>query len=287
MKKTLSLLIVCIFISSGIGVAAAHGQSTLSPHSASPLDDDVPVWNVGDAWTYTIHNITVNYTQGAQGIFIDGNIDDFSWTVSDTTGDYYTVAVTGKVNATYDFSLASQSSTIRFVGSFKPTLTRLKGTMQFTKSDLQIHSLSFQLLGLTMTKINSLPFALPFPFRLVSEGSLSVDFPLFDFPLYGLKFWDLPDFTLTMSSTFAGIFGLIQLPFTVTVHHSWVPLSFWAFDKQDVTVEAGTYSAYRITSIVWDYFVYYYAPDVGNLIKIDASLPNGGAHAELKSTNYP
>jgi hypothetical protein len=59
------------------------------------------------------------------------------------------------------------------------------------------------------------------------------------------------------------------------------------YDKQDVTVEAGTYSAYRITSLIGDYCDYYYAPIVGNLVKINAVLTNGEIHGELKSTNYP
>ncbi len=287
MKKILSILVVGVFVLSGIGVVATNSQTNRSSSKAASLDDDVPVWNVGNSWTYTVSNITVNYNQGGQQIFMNGKIDDFTWKVSDTTGDYYTVAVTGKISATYDLLLNTQTSTVHLVGSFKPTLTRFKGTIQFTKSNLQVHALSFQLLGVTMMKINSLPFALPIPFKLVTVGDLSVDFPLFDFPLYGLKFWDMPDLTLTMSSTFGGIFGLIQVPFTVSVEYSWMPLAFYTLGEESVTVPAGTYDAYKITSLLGDSFVYYYAPDAGNLIKIDASLPNGGLHAELASTTYP
>jgi len=287
MKKILSIMVIGIFVLSGLGTVAKNSQTNSSSYNASTFDDDVPVWNVGDIWTYTVNNITVNYTHEEQKIFIDGKIDDFSWKVTDTTGDYYTVAVTGKITANYDIYLSYQTSTIHFIGSFKPALTRLTGTIQFTKSDLEIHDLSLQLKGITFTKINSIPFAIPLPFKLVTEGDLSVDFPVFDFPLYGLKFWNLPDLTMTMSSTFGGIFGIIQIPFTVGVHYSWTPLAFLCYDKQDVTVEAGIYSAYRITSLIGDYCDYYYAPIVGNLVKINAVLTNGEIHGELKSTNYP
>lgn len=287
MKKILSILIISIFLLSGFGVAATKSASTVSSFKSAPLDDDVPTWNVGNTWTYTVSNITVNYNQAGQQIFMKGTINDFTWTVTDTTGDYYTVAFTGKLSATYDLLLNSQTSTIHLVGSFTPTLTRLKGTIQFTKSNLQIHAVSIQLLGITMTKINSLSFAIPLPFKLISEGSLTTDFPLFDFPLYMLKYWDLPDLTLTMSSTFGGIFGLIQIPFTVYVHYSWMPFAFFTLGTEDVTVPAGTYNAYKIQSLIGDYFVYYYASDVGNIVKIDTTLPNGAIHAELQSTNYP
>jgi hypothetical protein len=287
MKKTVSIAIISIILLSAFGVTATNSTSTASSYKSTSFNDDVPIWNVGNSWTYTVTGITVSYNQGGQQILMQGSIDDFTWTVTDTTGNYYTVAVTGKLSATYDLLLNSQTSTLHLVGSFAPTLTRLTGTIQFTKSNLQIHAVSFQLLGITKTKINNLQFYLPLPFKLVSQGSLTTDFPLLDFPLYMLKFWDLPDVTLTMSSTFGGIFGLIQIPFTVSVHYSWMPLAFFTLGTEDVTVPAGTYNAYKVQSLIGDYFVYYYTSDVGNIVKIDATLPNGAIHAVLKSTTYP
>jgi hypothetical protein len=285
MKKIISVIVVCAFILSGIGVLAAPNQTTR--HPSTTFDDDVPIWNVNNAWTYTISNMVVNYSSGGQQIHMNGQIDDFTWTVTDTTGDYYTVGLTGKLTANYDITFPSGSSTYHFVGSFTPQLTRLKGTLQLTKSDLQIHHVSLQLIGITMTKVNSLPFNIPFPIKLISDGSLTTDFPLFDFPLHLLKFWNLPDVTLTLSSTFGGIFGLIQIPFTVTAQYSFAPLAFWVLDQETVTVPAGSYTADKVISLISDEFAYYYAPDAGNIVKIDLRLPYGELHAALKSTTYP
>jgi hypothetical protein len=287
MKKIVSLIIVAAFIFSGISVVASPSQTMRQSSKAISSDDNVPVWTVDNSWTYTINNIVVNYSYGGKQIHMNGQIDDFTWTVTDTTGDYYTVSLTGKITATYDIILSTGTSTFHFVGSFTPSLTRLKGTLQLTKSDLQIHHLSIQLVGITMTKINSLPFNIPFPFKLISDGSLNVDFPLFDFPLSFLEFWNLPDLTLTMSSTFGGIFGLIQIPFTVTVHYGFTPLAFWVVGSEQVTVPAGTYTADKIVSLLGDGFTYYYAPAAGNIVKIDLVLPLGELHAQLKSTTYP
>jgi len=287
MKKILSLLIVSAFILSGSGTVAKNNDIHRQSYQSISLDDDVPVWNLSDQWTYTIHNFSVHYNQGGQLIYMNGNINDFTWVVTNTTGDFYTVAVTGKLSATYNITLSSQTSTLHLTGSFKDTLTRLTGTIQFTKSDLEIHGLSVQLKGISKAKINSIPFAIPIPFKLTTEGDLSVDFPLFDFPLSGLKFWSLPDLTATMSTTFGGIFGIIKIPFTMSIHYSWTPFAFLCYDKQDVTVQAGTYSAYKISSIIGDYIEYYYAPTVGNIVKFNTALTNGEIHGELKSTNYP
>ncbi|MDH7517848.1 MAG: hypothetical protein QHH19_05840 [Candidatus Thermoplasmatota archaeon] len=286
MKRILSFLLLGILVLSVIEAVAESNQTNLSLQETTFLDDDAPEWNVGDTWIYTIDNVVVDYNKSGQKIFMNGTIDDLRWKVTDTSGDYYTLAVSGKLTAFYDIVLSSQTKTFHLVGEFKPSLTRFTGTIQLTKSDLELHDLSIQIRGITRTKINSLPFAIPIPFKLVGDGQLSVDVPLFDFPLYELKFWNLPDLTITMSSVFGGIFGVIQIPFTVSVHYSWTPFAFFCLEKKDVTVEAGTYSAYKIQSLIGDYFEYYYAPAAGNIIKVDAVLPNGEVHGELKSTNY-
>jgi len=285
MKKMLSLMIVCIFVFGGFTVSARNSRPNL-PYTTAYFDDDAPEWQVGDTWTYKIDSIIVDYDQSGQKILIDGSIDDFTWKVTDTSGDYYTVSISGKLTATYDIYLASQTLTLHLVGSFKPTLTRLVGVIQFTKSSLQVHDISLQLKGISSAKINSIPFSIPLFFKLVTEGDLSDDFPLLVFPMSTPKLWNMPDLQLAMSSTFGGLFGLIQIPFTVGVHYSFIPFAFICLNKEDVTVGAGTFNAYKITSLIGDYFEYYYAPTVGNIVKFDVILTNGEAHGELKSTNY-
>lgn len=287
MKRMVSLLFVGIFVLGVLGAGVKGSRNIQQVYSTSYLDDEVPEWHVGDSWTYTIDSIIIDYNQGGQKIFMEGSIADFNWKVSDTSGDYYTVAVSGKLTVTYDILLSSQTKTLHLVGEFKPLMTRLTGTLQFTKSDLDLNDVSIQLKGITKAKINSLPFAFPIPFKLVAEGDLNVDLPLFDFPLHGLKFWNLPDLTITMISTFGGLFGIIQIPFTVGVHYYWTPFAFMCSDKSDITVQAGTFSAYKISSLIGEYFEYYYASSEGNIVKVDAVLPNGEVHGQLKSTNYP
>ena len=89
-----------------------------------------------------------------------------------------------------------------------------------------------------------------------------------------------------MSVHAGGPFGLINIPITFSTHYSWMPLAFHCKDKKDITVEAGSFNAWEIESTFFDLFEYYYAPSVGNIIKIDATMPNGDIKAELKSTNY-
>ena len=286
MRGTIFGIIVCILLLvSGTSIATQHDQPVSQTTS---LDDNVPEWKVGNSWTYTVYNLTINYDAQGQKVFVNGRIDDFTWTVTDTSNStYYKIGFTGKLTANYDIIFSSVLGTVHLTGTFKNTLTRLKGTILFTKSNLQIHEVTAEIKGLTATIIAPLKFPLPLPFKLIAHGGFSVDFPLFDFPLSSNKFWNMPNLDVTMQANAGGILGIIQFPISFVTHYSWTPWAFHCQDKQDVTVAAGIFSAYKISSLFGDVFDYYYAPDVGNIIKIDATLQNGAVHGELKSMDYP
>jgi hypothetical protein len=286
MKTMFVGLILCLFLlTSGLSIAMT---TDTSHNTLMSLDDDVPVWQVGNSWTYTMNNFTVNYENDQQRMFLNGRIDDFIWTVTDTSSSsYYTVNFTGKLTATYVIGFSDVGVSKEISGTLKPRLTRLKGSLLFTKSDLQIHSATMEIKSLSKAIIAPLNFSLPFLLTITTTGELSKDFPLFDFPLSTTKYWTLSNFQATIQTTAQGIFKLFQIPVTINIHNSWIPWVFSCEQKQDVTVPAGTFTAYKLTSTIGDFFDYYYAPSVGNLIKLDANLQNGEYHAELVSMNYP
>jgi hypothetical protein len=286
MKGIIVGIAVALFLC-GSSLSTAH-QTTQPTTPILPLDDNVPVWTVGNSWTYAISNFSVNYDQDGQKMLVNGRIDDFTWTVTDTSDStYYTVNLTGKLTASYDISFSSIQGTKHFSGTLKPRLHNLKGTILFTKSDLQIHTFSAVIKGLSKTIIAPLTFAIPFPMKITANGQMNKDFPLFDFPLSSTKYWSLSNFDATIQASAGGIFGLIQIPISISIQQSWFPWIFQCQGTQDVTVPAGTYNAYHISSTFGDYFDYYYAPAVGNLIKIDATLQNGAISGELTSFTYP
>ncbi len=250
------------------------------------LDDDVPIWTVGDQWTYTLNGFTVDYSATGQKLFLDGTIDDFTWTVSSTTGSDYEISFTGEINADYIVYFASSSTTIYVEGTLTPALTRVTGTLTFTQSSLEVKDFTAEIRGISMAIIDPLPFSLPIPFKISIDGDLSTVFPVFDFPLSTNKFWSLPTVNIVMRANIGGFFGLISFPVTFTTGYTWTPLAFHWHGTESVSVPAGNFNAYKITSIFGSFFEYYYAPLVGNLIKIDATLPNGEVHGVLKETNY-
>ncbi|MBU0498268.1 MAG: hypothetical protein KKC68_06310 [Candidatus Thermoplasmatota archaeon] len=285
MKKYLVYLAIVPLLCFG---SFASANSVLSNEGKKPLsfDDDVPIWAIGDQWIYTLNDFKVDYSATGQKLFLDGTIDDFTWTVSSTAGSDYEISFTGEINADYIVYFASSSATIYVEGTLTPALTRMTGTLLFTQSSLEVKDITAEIRGISMARIDPLPFALPIPFKISIDGDLSTVFPVFDFPLGTNKFWALPTVDIVMRANIGGIFGLVSFPVTFTTGYTWTPFAFHCHGTESVSVPAGTFNAYKITSIFGSFFEYYYAPIVGNLIKIDATLPNGEVHGVLKDTNY-
>ena len=284
MKKiTLVGLIFCMLVvPSYVSVA----QISDTNRSTIIQDDDVPVWNKDNSWTFSISEFTVDYTYESTKILMNGKIDDFKWTVSDTSGSTYKVDVTGKVTASFEAALPFLGTVINVEGDIKPNLNKITGTIVFTKSNLEIEDFDAVIKGIANIAIKPIPIKLPIPIRISVNSVLSTLFPLLQFPLQTLKFWNMPEMDIKMDMKLGGILGILKIPITFSTHYSFTPLAFSCLNMVSVTVSAGTYDAWKIKSIIGDFFEYYYAPDVGNLVKIDVNMPRGEIHGELIDTNY-
>ena len=282
MKKAIICLFLCMIIIPSFVVSAEQIDNT----NASDNNDDVPIWNNGDSWTYTVSDFWVNFSYQGNSIQMTGKIDDFTWTVSDTSGGTYTVDVTGEITANYELSFLLGSLVLNVGGTISSPLIKLKGNIIFDKSDLEIIDFNIIITGITSIMIHPLPIKIPIPVRITADAYLSTQFPLFDFPLHVLKFWNMPEIDIIANVNFGGIFGIFKIPITISKHFGWTPLAFSCLYKENIHVLAGDYDAWRIKSLIGGFFEYYYAPTVGNLIKVDVNMPRGGITGELKATNY-
>jgi len=276
-------LIVFMLIIPSLTISAENIEKNKTPIHP---DDDVPIWNVDDSWTFFISEFSVDYTYEALNIVMNGQINDFKWTVSDTSGPNYIVDVEGRVSASFEGAFPIGDSVLNVAGDIKPNRNKITGTIVLTKTNLEIVDFDAEIKGIANVQILPLPFKLPLPIKISADAELSTAFPLFNFPLHILKFWNLPDMDITMYTSFGGYFGIIQIPMTFYTHYAWTPLAFSVLVQETVTVPAGTYDAWKIQSLIGDYFVYYYSPVVGNLIKIEVNMPRGGIQGELIETNY-
>jgi hypothetical protein len=276
-------LLVFILVVPNFLATAKHTEPNEAPIN---LSDDVPIWNEGNSWTFTISEFWIDYSYGDLSLKMDGRIDDFKLKVSDTSGDSYKVDVSGKITGSYEASLPFAGLLLNFDGTLKKQSNRLSGKIVFRKSNLEIEDFNAVIKGITSIAIHPIPLKFPLPIRISANADFSTLFPLFNFPLHSLKFWNMPAMDIITPIYFGGILGILKIPITFTTHYNFIPLAFSCIEKISVTVDEGTYDAWRIKSIIGDFFEYYYAPMVGNLIKVDINMPNGGMIGELKEKNY-
>ena len=135
-RKILKIVIICMLMISSIAIIAGGTNNKTNQPTATLYSDDVPTWQIGDSWTYTVNDFTFDYEVGGQKIYFDGSIDDFTWTVADTSGSTYTIDFTGKLNCDYEIYLSSSSLTLYVIGTIKESFTRMTGSIIFTKENL-------------------------------------------------------------------------------------------------------------------------------------------------------
>lgn len=286
MKRKIIGIFICTLLIATTTLSASAEYNENAKEIFTYNDDDVPIWNNGDSWTFTINDFNADYTYEGKKISIAGKIDDLKLIVSDTSGSSYRVDITGEITGSYEIYIPIGSLFLKFTGTISPTLTSLTGAIIFSKANLEIEDFNAQITGITSISIHPFSMKIPFPIKLTADADLSTPFPLFNFPLHILKFWNMPEIDITTHINFGGLFGLFKIPMTVYTHYDFIPLAFSILIKESITVEAGIYEAWKIQSLLGGFFEYYYAPAVGNFIKIDVNMPRGGIEGELKATNY-
>ena len=95
MKKKLIGIFVCILLisTSVLPVIGSDNKENKQLNktniSLNSYDDDVPIWNVGDAWEYRINDIDIELGLEDQPVHIRGAIDNLYFEVTDVTSDSY------------------------------------------------------------------------------------------------------------------------------------------------------------------------------------------------------
>jgi len=279
-KKTIVIFLVSMLVIPSIIVS---GEQIKEEKTTTSSTMDGPIWKIGTSWTYTIDNFWVNYTYKENNIQLAGRIDDFKLTVAEITETTYIVDISGTVSASYKVTAVMGNIILRFNGVIDPSSNRLKGTIIFDKENLHIKDFDAQIVCFSAVQFFNLPINIPLILKITADATLSTPFPLLDFPLHTLKFWNLPEIDLDTDVNIGGILGIFKVPMTINRHYDWTPLAFCCLYQETITVEGGTYDAWRILSLIGGYYDYYYSDFVGNLIKMEFELPNGGASGELKS----
>ena len=297
MKKVISL-ILCMLLMCSISGAAQQivTKTTNQKTSTHTLDDDVPVWEVGNSWKYDIDQFFLSIGGTAEAIEFDANIDNCLFKVSEVTGTSYELDVSGKIKGTFSYDNGAGTY---FKGNL--LFTRLSGSMQIRKADLAAEEEFFEIKTIAiLTEQSIIPISIPIPIPLTISISIEHISPrtVIDFPLYDGKINLLP--TASISA------NILVESFVLRIAHIFfpdipsemlitqevdIPMLPYSANVEEITVKAGTYNAYNIEFLLGLLGSIYYAPDAGNIIKMDADVEYPGEfsvslHTELKDTNY-
>jgi len=315
MKTKLIVCLLCGMLLTTSVVLAVPSEnmktSTVETRHVSPLSADVPVWHVGGFWTYKVDNISVNYQQNNQTIYLSLSIDQLPLTVDSASGDAYTLSFSTKASGHGIIDVDAAQGPLNMIVDF--TNVKLSGSVMIEKTQLGIQSIDATLQGLFRLNIIEQPFVpfqihhfpIPITMHVIVDCSSPISilaFPMDTGLIYGLQATNLTINgevhsiwlnIIHFANTVMGFFGKafitdpnIEVLFPVinirdaltafglpnVFSVPGVPEIFTTGNTTEtITVPAGTYDVYNI-SIAEGIGSIFYAPAAGNVVKISGNF---------------
>jgi len=136
-RKLIGLLVVTLLIATVLSLPVI---------SIRNIDDNAPVWEVGDEWTYDIAPITIEVDKDGNTLNANLDIGDLNLEVVGVSSDSYNVKLYAEINGGFDLYIDLFS--LELTGEFADTLftkSELEGNIVFRKSDLGIKEMDLQI----------------------------------------------------------------------------------------------------------------------------------------------
>jgi len=332
-KNYVYFLVASLFICSSlfpsvIGICDDEFISSSNGINSIYLDDDVPIWELGDIWVYNIDDVDFIDESGVNTMTAHLEFGDLTLEVEDVTSSSYILSFNVKLNG--DFEIYSDDYLIELTGRISRLFaTKIDGGLSVRKSDLSIEEINIDLTSLLRVKITEQSFvpipipALFVPLRVNLNCNFQDTLPIINFPLSVEKTWTLPSITFSIDGQIRSIwlnivnfvvrivriFGIDIIPPEIAsllpridignlitalkgdnivfINSSiWQETPLLGVDTfGDVTVPAGTFSAYNIILPI-SLGNLYYSPEVGNIVKMTIGSLDAEINMELKDTNY-
>jgi hypothetical protein len=230
---------VCINIENDICLK----NSTLSFQN---YEAEVPVWDIGDSWTY---DVELDGSLNASTSF-DGKVEYLVFRVVADTESSYKLEFNGQING----ELSTESSII--TGTLKDTF--VEGDLSIEKSMLGIQQLDAQISGKIIITL------IPIPLTINLTLNFNPAYNSLDYPISVGKQW------IIISSNVKGNADISSILEGIAISTSVGGGNANCISIKSITVKAGTYDAYKIIGD-GDISEMYYAEIAGNVIKVLAS----------------
>ncbi len=286
MKKKIIGIFVCMLLTTTVVSATNINVKNDVQKAASGVD--VPVWTVGDSWTYNEQYVNHLYNLNGALVYLWIHNCTSTYTVNDATGDNYKLEMSSTNN---EGQVMIGKYHFKFTKS-----TMLTGELSLRKTDLGTVSRSVQEKGLVYWLIGN-TISIPAQYNDAWEGSYSPPDVTLPFPLAAGTNGALPNVSYTgheKCSIYWGLFTLYNWPEVI----GWTGEQNYMCEMADITVPAGNYDAYNV-SIEQTYgdgtqgiVRSYYVPEVGWMAKQISDIPDFNGEpgfifkSELVSTTY-
>jgi len=260
----IAIWILFLIISVPLGSSSNDKINDTTITTTTYNDTDVPIWTIGDSWTYDAE-FRGSYPSTTFSIALH----DLLFQVEDETSVGYKLSFVADVTGELNVEDADASGTFRD--------TTAEGNIVVKQSNLGIKSIDVTFEGKLLVELILIPLVIDF------TATFDPAFSSLVFPLNVGKQWSIPYSDVTIQGSLS-LLGVIEIPLDST---DWVGGgNAECISSESITVEAGTYEAYKIHSTL-DINEQYYAQAAGNIIK---ALGEGyyldSIDIELKSTTY-
>lgn len=218
--KIIGILVSIMLMTTFLSVASDFEDMESENHSinekvTSSFDDDIPVWNIGDKWTYKIHDINMDVEEN-ETIHVHLEIDEFPLKVVGDSGDYNVEINNVKLKGNYHVIIEDENGTIDVEGQLIGTT--FNGNIFFTKDTLGIKKIDYIISGILTVTFNELPEdwnipnilkAIPIPATISTSLEFSTPYTFLDFPMNDTKLWGLPPTNFTVNGEIQSIWLVI------------------------------------------------------------------------------
>jgi hypothetical protein len=226
---------------------------------------DTPLWEVGDSWVYN-----VIYNSSFEQIFTFSlSIDDFNFEVIEKSETNYKLNLYGKINGKL-----SIVEPVVISGELMDTF--IEGYILVTKTGLSIEKFDANIYGSLIVPLSP---KIPFDCSIIATINPVYDF--LDFPIKLGEIWEIPDTDI-----------LIDLWYQIKDKEESINLNFplWKDNieckgREYIDTAVGVLEAYKMCYTIGKND-FYYAPMVGNIIKILENEEDLDFKWDLKSTTY-
>jgi hypothetical protein len=247
----ITLLLTTGFIVGGLRIKTEDTKPNIKPLTVDENDADLPIWNIGDSWTY---RVTMN---GGIEDFVDLNnlqITNLEFTVEQVQTEFYKLDMSGDASG----SVVIDLDIIPLSGQLQDT--SFSGDVFVNKSTICLHEIQ----NLDFSGYVKPPILPRIPFSIT--GIMNATFgsvTTFDFPINRDETWFIDEIALGFNFDI----NLLPDPAVETIYIQYHDATCTEWDE--VTTGGTDYDALKVSSeTLGESHSYWYSPAAGNVVKV-------------------